>query len=169
MELIELISKRYSTRAYLNTPVEDEKLMKVLEAGRLAPSACNIQPWHIIVLQEPSSIEKMRQVCRAAWILQAPVIIAVCIDNDKAWKRADGVSYAFVDAAIVMDHMILQAAELGLGTCWIGAFNAAEAASVFNLPGHIKPVAMTPLGYPDDTPREKVRKSINEIVHWEKF
>ena len=169
MEFLDIVKKRYSTRSYLDKKVEDEKLLTVLEAGRLAPSACNIQPWHIVVLREKSSIEAMKPVYGREWFVSAPVIIAVCVDTAAAWKRRDGAQYALVDAAIVMDHMILQAAELGLGTCWIGAFDEAAAASVLGLPAHIKPVALTPVGYPAGQCPVKQRKTLEEIIHWEIF
>ena len=169
MEFLDIVKSRCSTRAYLDKKIEDNKLLTVLEAGRLAPSACNIQPWHIVVLREKSAIDAMKPVYGREWFVSAPVIIAVCVDTTASWKRRDGAEYALVDAAIVMDHMILQAAELGLGSCWIGAFDEAEATKVLKLPAHIKPVVLTPLGYPAGDRLTKKRKALEEIIHWDRF
>ncbi len=167
MTLMDLMKKRFSVRKYKDQPVEREKVMQVLEAGRIAPSACNIQPWHFIVIESPEKRREMAEVYHQPWFSTAPVIIGVLADTETAWTRSDGKSYADVDATIAMDHMILQATELGLGTCWIGAFNPSKAREVLKIPDHLEPLFFTPLGYPDAEGREKKRKPMDEIVHWE--
>jgi nitroreductase len=169
MEFLELVKKRYSVRNYLEKPVEDLYLEKVLEAGRLAPSACNNQPWVFIVIKDEDSRKKLATVYKREWFLRAPVIIAVCCDRTASWRRADGKDYGDVDVAIALDHMTLAAADAGLGTCWIGNFNAAEAGKVLMLPLHIDPVAFTPLGYPEQTAVKKSRKKTEEIIYWEYY
>ena len=169
MDFPDIVAKRFSVRKYLDKPVEKEKLTAVLEAGRLAPSACNFQPWHFLVITEPERRQAMAEVYHQSWFIDAPVIIGVLLDSEKAWKRSDGLSYGAVDAAIAMDHMILQATELGLGTCWIGAFNAQKATEVLSLPVTIEPLLFTPLGYPAADAPEKRRKPLDDIVHWEVF
>ncbi|KMQ49876.1 Nitroreductase family protein [Chitinispirillum alkaliphilum] len=169
MEFSELLDKRYSVRSYKSDDVEEEKLLKVLDAGRRAPSAVNNQPWFFIVCSKEETKAKLRHVYDREWFVAAPVIIAVCIDREVSWKRKDGKDYGDVDAAIALDHMTLQAAELGLGTCWIGNFYADKASEALNLPSHVEPLAFTPLGYPDQLPAKKGRKSLEDIVCWEKF
>lgn len=167
MSFLDIVKARRSVRAYERRDVEEEKLMKVLEAGRLAPSACNFQPWVFIVIRKEENRRRLKTAYSKEWFLSAPVIIVVCCDRTKAWVRRDGRKYGDVDAAIAMDHMILQAAELGLGTCWIGAFDEAQARTVLNLPPHLDPVVMTPLGYPAEAPAAKPRKAVDEVVQWE--
>lgn len=169
MDFTELAARRYSCRAYLSDNIEEKLLTEVLEAGRLAPSACNIQPVHFIVVKNKEDREALAESYKRDWLRHAPIIIVVCIDNTAAWKRFDKKSYADVDAAIAMDHIILCAASLGLGTCWIGAFNPEIVRKVLNLPQGIEPLAMTPLGKPAQQLGNKSRKKLEEMVHWEKW
>lgn len=169
MEFIELVKKRYSVRSYLSTPVSDTLLDKVLEAGRLAPSACDNQPWVFIVVRDEASRKRLEPVYKREWFLKAPVIIVVCCDRTVSWHRADGKDYGDVDAAIALDHMTLAAAEAGLGTCWIGNFNAGEARKTLMLPPTVDPIAFTPLGYPEPVTVKKSRKKIEEITFWEYY
>lgn len=167
MAFLDIVKARRSIRAYENREVEEEKLVRVLEAGRLAPSACNLQPWVFVVIRSEEKRLRLKSVYPKEWFAVAPVIIVVCCDTSKAWVRRDGRKYGDVDAAIAMDHMILQAAELGLGTCWIGAFDDARTRAVLDLPAHLDPVVMTPLGYPAEAPDAKPRKEIGQVVVWE--
>ncbi len=170
MNFIDLAIKRCSVRGYLDTPVEEEKINYVLEAARAAPSACNNQPWVFIVIKDPQSRRRLEKVYNRQWFFEAPVIIAACCDGSVSWKRKDGKDYGDIDVAIALDHLTLAAAEKGLGTCWIGAFDEREARTVLLLPKTIHPVAFTPLGYPaSEEKKQKMRKQLNEIVHWEFF
>ena len=170
MNFSQLIKKRYSVRKFENKPVEDEKILQVLEAGRMAPSAVNFQPWHFIVFREKEGLEKMTKIYNRGWIKKAPVIILACADHSQSWKRgSDGKDSADIDVAIAVDHITLQAAELDLGTCWVCNFNAQHCAEILKLPHHIEPVVLIPLGYPADDAKEKQRKSLDDIVHWEKY
>jgi nitroreductase len=170
MDFLELVKKRRSVRNYLDKPVSDELLEKVLEAGRLAPSACNNQPQVFIVIKDPASRQKLANVYKREWFLRAPVLIAVCSDRSVSWKSADGRDSAAIDAAIALDHMTLAAAEIGLGTCWVCAFDSAEAKKALMLPDKIDPVAFCPLGYPGpETPPPKNRKRLNDIVFRERY
>lgn len=169
MTFLELAARRVSVRKYKPDPVPQEQLEQVLEAGRLAPSAKNCQPWHFIIVTEP---ERREAVCRAYardWLASAPVILAVCVEPGVAWNRKDGKCYVDVDGAIAMDHMTLCATELGLGTCWIGAFDPVIAAESLELPRGVELLAMTPLGVPDDEGRPKKRKTMDELVHRERW
>lgn len=169
MTFLELAKKRYSVRSFLDTPVENEKLEMVLEAARWAPSACNNQPLQLIVIREEQDRKKLETVYNRTWFLNAPVIIAACCDHRSSWRRNDGKDYGDIDVAIAMDHLTLAAADVGLGTCWVGAFKAAEAKKVLLLPEWIDPVAFTPLGYPSPSIVNKSRKQIEDLVYWEFF
>lgn len=172
MNFFELIKKRYSVRGYKNIPVEDDKIMQILEAGRLAPSAANAQPVHFIVIKEKESLEKIYSAYDRDWIQTAPVIIAICGDEKNAWKHKDGTSYVNVDVAIAIDHITLAATDLGLGTCWVGAFDKVKAAEILQTPIGIHPLFLLPVGYPLDNPdlsRHNTRKPMTEILHFNKF
>ena len=167
MRFLELVRKRYSVRAYKPDPVEDKKLQHVLEAARLAPTACNLQPFQLIVIHTKGKEVELRRIYNASWFVQAPIVICACGMPSQSWVRSDGKNYWEVDVTIAIDHLILAAANLGLGTCWIGAFNPDAAREVLSLPDDVEPIAFTPLGYPDDQPRYKSRKSIDELVRYE--
>lgn len=169
MEFAELVKQRYSVRAYRANPVEEEKLEQVLEAARLAPTAGNRQPFRVLVIHTKGRQEELARIYGREWFLQAPFIIGVYALPAEAWSRADGKSYADVDASIVMDHLILAAASLGLGTCWIGAFDPAAARQVLGIPEEIEPIAFTPLGYPADQAQPKKRKPLSDLVRYERW
>ncbi len=165
MDFGELIARRYSVRAYRPDPVPEELLTRVLEAARLAPTAANRQPFLVYVVRTAGREEALRQVYHRPWFVQAPLVLCVCTIPGQAWVRSyDGKCYADVDAAIAMDHMILAAAEAGLGTCWIAAFDPAAARRVLDLPEDVEPVLFTPLGFPADEPKPKERKPLADLV-----
>ena len=167
MEFLELIEKRYSVRTYKPDDVEDEKLNTVLEAARLAPTAVNYQPFQIIVIHTKGRENELNSIYPAKWFVQPPLVLCVCAVHDEAWKRKDGKNFMDIDATIVMDHIILASTSIGLGTCWIGAFDAGSAKKVLNLPEGVEPVLFTPLGYPSDEPLTKRRKNLSELVRYE--
>ncbi len=167
MEFSEVIRKRYSVRAYKLDPVEDDKLQQILEAARLAPTAANRQPFQFIVIHTAGREAELSRIYSRPWFVQAPVVICACSTTVQGWVRRDGRPYRDVDVAIAMDHLILAAAGLGLGTCWIGAFDPIATREILGLPDEVQPIAFTPLGYPDDQPKEKKRKSIGELVRYE--
>jgi nitroreductase len=167
MDFFELIQKRYSVRAYKSDPVDESMLQQILEAARLAPTAANRQPFHVIVFHTAGKAEVLKRIYSPQWFTEAPLVLCVCAMPDQAWRRRqDGKSYSDVDAAIVMDHIILAATALGLGTCWIGAFDPDAAREVMDLPPGMEPIAFTPIGYSADTPREKRRKDLEAIVKY---
>jgi nitroreductase len=169
MDFKELIKKRYSVRAYRSDPVEDEKLEQVLDAARLAPTASNLQPFQFIVIHTTGRETEMSRIYKAAWFRKAPVVICACAVPSQAWSRMDDKNYSEVDVTIAMDHLILAATELGLGTCWIAAFDPAAARDVLGLPEGAEPVAFTPLGYPADEPKAKQRKPLSKLVRYERW
>jgi len=124
---------------------------KVLEAARLAPTAANRQSFKVFVIKTSGLKDELKKIYSREWFSQPPY-------------RRDGKNYVDVDAAIVMDHIILAAADLGLGTCWIGAFDPNAAREFLELPENMEPIVFTPLGYPADSPDSKIRKPIDEIV-----
>ena len=167
MEYFELIRNRYSVRAYKPDPVEDEKLQQILEAALLAPTAANRQPFKIIVVHTAGREAELNKIYQRDWFVQAPLLICGVGVPRNAWVRGDNRRYLDVDVAIVMDHLILAAANLGLGTCWVAAFDAKAARQILQLPDEVEPLIFTPLGYPADQPDEKERKSIQEVVRFE--
>ena len=169
MDFSELINTRYSVRTYTPDAVEEDKLQRLLEAARLAPTAANRQPFQLIVIHTAGREEELRRIYRKDWFVQAPLVIGICGIPAEAWVRRDGKSYMDVDVAIVMDHLILAAADLGLGTCWVGAFDPSAAREILALPDDVEPIAFTPLGYPADQPRPKKRKTLSELVRYERW
>jgi len=167
MEFFELIEKRYSVRAYRSKPIEEEKLQKVLDAARMAPTADNRQPFRFIVIHTQGRESELRRVYDREWFFKAPVVICACAVPDGAWTRIDGKNYSDVDTTIAMDHLILAAADLGLGTCWVAAFDPSAAREVLGLSENEEPVAFTPLGYPADEPKPKKRKALSDLISYE--
>ncbi len=169
MQLIDLIKKRYSVRSYQDKPVEPEKLEKVLEAARFAPTAKNLQPFRFIVIENDIDKQHVMNAYPRKWASEVPIFIVVCVDHAQAWRRPDGKSYGDLDAAIAVDHMTLAAAELGLGTCWVGYFDAYMLSQALKLPEGIEPVVVLPIGYPktEEVPeRHLKRKSLDELVEY---
>lgn len=170
MDFQKLIEVRYSVRAYKSVPVPEKSLKLVLEAARMAPTAANRQPFQIIVIHTTDRHEELGRIYNRDWFVQAPLILAICALNDEAWKRKfDNQCYAAVDAAIAFDHMILAAANLGLGTCWIAAFDPVAARELLKLPDNVEPIVFTPLGYPADKPAPKQRKKMEVLVRYESW
>jgi len=167
MEFMELIKKRYSVRSYKNIPVEEWKIKKILEAVQMSPSAANRQPYKIIIIHTEGRQEELKKIYSAEWFVQAPVVICICGIKNLAWKRNDGKNHVDIDCAIAMDHLVIAATDLGLGTCWICAFDPCQARKILKIPDDVEPIAFTPLGYPADSPREKKRKLIEELVCYE--
>ena len=165
---LELAKNRYSCRKYDPRPVEAEKLELVLEAGRIAPSAANLQPWHFYVFRGAAALKKVHHIYHREWFRTAPCVIIICGDHGRSWKRREGKDHCDIDVAIAADHMTLQATDLGLATCWICNFDPEATRQLLELPGHMEPVVILPLGYPlDDVDPERhseKRKQLLEMV-----
>ena len=159
MDVLETISARYSVRAYRPDPVEEEKLARLLEAFRLAPTAANRQPFRLLVVHTAGRQAELARIYsdgRPTWFTAAPLVLAIVALPTESWRRRDGKLYYEVDAAIAMDHLVLAATALGLGTCWIAAFDPAAAREVLGLPDEVEPIVFTPLGYAaDEAQREE--------------
>jgi nitroreductase len=164
MDFFECIASRRSVRSYSSRPVEEEKLDEILRAALLAPTACNNQPFRIVVLRTAGREAELKRIYGKDWFVSAPVAFLVCSVPGAAWSRKDGKSYADVDAAIVMDHIVLAATALGLGTCWIGAFDPKAAREILSLEAGLEPLAFTPLGYAKESPEARPRKRPDELV-----
>lgn len=170
MEFDRIVRQRFSVRSYTHQKVEKDLILKILEAARWAPSAVNFQPWHFIVISEPENLTDLQEAYPRDWFREAPVCIVVCADHSKSWKRrTDGKDFADIDIAIAVDHLILKATELGLGTCWVCNFDVALARQKLQLPENVEPLVMIPLGYTTAEAPVKTRKPLSEMVHWEKF
>lgn len=168
MSILELIRERYSVRDYLDRQIEPEKLAAVLEAGRLAPTAKNQQPWRAYVLCSEEALAKVRGLTRCAF--NAPAVIMLTVDETASWHNAfePEVDAGDVDAAIVCTHMVLEAAAQGLGTCYVGYFPPTETKKAFALPESERPVLLLPIGYPAEgsapSDRHAKRKDLRELV-----
>jgi nitroreductase len=169
MSFIELAEARYSARQYKDTPVEKEKLEKILNAGRVAPTAKNNQPQVIFAVTSEEGLQKVDKCTPCRFGAQAALI--VCYDKTKSWKRPhDGKEHGDIDAAIVQTHMMLQAEELGLGTVWVCFYDPAAVVKEFELPANIVPSSMLMVGYKADgaepAPRHFERLPLEETVRF---
>ncbi|MDD3921618.1 MAG: nitroreductase family protein [Eubacteriales bacterium] len=172
MDFLELAKTRCSIRKYKATPIEAEKLESILEAGRIAPTACNNQPFQLLVVQ---SKEGLAKVAEAANIFHAPLAIIVCADHAEAWTRPlDGKSSADIDASIVTDHLMLEATEQGLGSVWICYFNAEKLCDAFSIPEQYEPINILAIGYADEPSKapnrhDTLRQPLERLVRYETF
>lgn len=179
--MLDVIEERRSIRAYLDRPVEDEKLMAVLEAARQAPSGNNKQPWGFIVIK---SQEQREAVCHAdhdqTWMLSAPVFVAVVADLSQRQAGSEGllidedssqmeVKKIIRDGAIACAHILLEAQHQGLGCCWTGFYNQADMRAVLQTPPNTFIVGVLTLGYADGTPEAKPRRSMADLLHYERW
>lgn len=169
---IELQTERYSCRDYdASKAVSKADILRVLEGARLAPSACNRQPWTFVVVCDEATRHALLAKSRPAF-LNAPVLIVACGHHSEAWHRpADGKDHTDVDVSIAVEHICLTATSLGLGTCWVCNFDVEASQRLLGLPADIEPIALIPLGYPVGGLKApaKIRKNIDEIVRWEKY
>jgi nitroreductase len=150
MKFLELAKQRFSCRNYLPKAISQDVLMQVIEAGRIAPSACNYQPWLFKIITESVLLEKLFKTYPREWLKTAPAVIVIIGDHSKSWKRKDGKDHLDIDVAIAIDHMTLQATELGLATCWVCNFDAIMYRQLFNMAAHLEPIAFLPIGYAAD-------------------
>ena len=167
MDVIEVIRKRRSIRSYADKPVEREKIERLLEAARLAPSASNRQEWRFVVVTDAGRRAALADAANhQAFVAQAPVVFAACAESDGHVMRCGQPSYP-IDVAIAMDHMTLQAAAEGLGTCWIGAFYEEPVKKILGIPEPIRVVELMTVGYPAGPPGRLSRMPMDKLVHWE--
>ncbi len=180
MEFENVIKKRESIRNYKDKPVEEEKINYVLECARSAPSWRNSQCWDFIVINKKEVIKDITKASTInRWLKTAPAVIVAC-GNPKTSGKLNNTEYFKVDVAIAMEHLVLAATDLGLGTCWIGAFKENKIKTLLEIPEDVKIVALSPLGYPADKEKisgkilktlagSKKRKQLNDFVHYNKW
>lgn len=171
MDFYEVVRRRLSIRSYRPDPVPEEVLNRILEAARLAPSAKNLQPWKFIVVKDQTIRNQLVPACRnQQFIAEAPLVICGCALEKQAWQGMGGYwSAAAVDVTIALEHIMLAATAEGLGTCWIGAFLEEEVKKILSIPADVKPIALTPLGYPARASLPRPRKPLSEIVCYDRF
>ena len=162
MNVLDAIATRKSIRAYQPTPIEPGKLAQLLEAVRQAPSAANNQPLQFYIIQTEAIKAQLKPVLDDAWLFTAPMIVCGCYNKNQSYKDR-GREFGEIDVIIAMDHLILAATSLGLGTCWVGSFNTAGVRKVLDLPDYIVPVVLTPLGYPAEVGNTTARKPVNQL------
>ena len=173
MELSEAIKGRRSIRTFKNQNVPGKMIEKLIDAARWAPSTGNIQPWEFVIITKPTVKKKLAQAAlNQTHVEEAPVVIVVCADEKRAamgYGNRGKTLYCIQDTAAATQNILLTAYSLGIGSCWIGAFNEDEAKEALNAPEGIRPLAIIPVGYPNETPPQRSRKFINQIVHHEGF
>ncbi len=143
---LELAENRYSVRKYDSRPIEQEKLDRILRAGQVAPTAANAQPQRILLLKSEEALSRVRAVTH--FHFGAPMVLLICYDRRASWKARDGHDSGPVDTAIVVTQMMLEAFDEGIGSCWVRGFDKYAVSQIFDLPEHLEPVAMLPIGYP---------------------
>jgi nitroreductase len=169
MNVSEAIKLRRSVRAYQEKEIEEEKLNKILEAARLAPSANNRQEWKFIVVKDKYLKEKLAIAAdEQTFIGEAPIVIVACATESQSIMLCGQPRYT-IDVSIAMSFIILQARELELGTCWIGAFDESSVKEILGIPEYIRVVAITPLGYSGEDPPATSRKELEQIVCFDKY
>ena len=170
MEVMEAIQERRSVRAYEPREVEDDKLLRILEAGRLSPSASNRQERRFVVVKDAGMRKLLSEAAKnQKFVAEAPVVIVACAAVDTDYVMMCGQLAYPIDTAIAVDHMTLQAVEEGLGTCWIGAFDEERVKEILDIPDEVRVVSLLPIGYPADVSRPKSRMRLDEIVMQEKW
>lgn len=171
-DLLSLMTQRFSCRSYdSERAVSHDHIEAVVEAARVAPSACNRQPWKFLVADTDDARDVVMKAYNRDWIRTAPAFLIALGDHSQAWHRADGKDHTDVDLSIAIEHICLAATTLGLATCWVCNFDAALIREGFNLPAGFEPIAIIPIGYPAQGCQVPVknRKSSDEIIVWEKF
>lgn len=169
--LMDLIKARKSIRSYKPQEVEEEKLNYILNAFRKAPSAKNLQPWKLVVVKNKKIIKDIAIACNNQTFLEeAPILIAACAKENEAYGTMGGYMNSYpIDLGIALEHLILAAAEQGLGTCWIGAFKEQLVKDILSIPADVRVVALTPVGYPSGEASIRSRKPLSEIVSYDKY
>ena len=169
MDVSEAIQVRRSIRKYKNTDIEDEKIKKILESARIAPSAANRQEWKFLVVRDDETRKKLVDACNGQrFVAEAPVLIAACSTESNTIMPCGQYAYT-VDLSIALSFMILQATELELGTCWLGAYNESQVKTILDIPDDIRVVGMIVLGYPDEKPGARPRKTMDVVVKMDKW
>jgi len=169
MDVFDAIGARRSIRNYKPDPVEPDDLERILEAGRLAPSASNRQEWRFVVVTDGETRRALSEAANGqGFVAEAPVVLACCAETDEQTMPCGQLRYP-IDLAIAIENMVLAAWELGLGTCWVGAFSEGEVKKILGVPDDIRVVQLLALGRPAEVPEARPRKPLDEIVRYEKW
>ncbi|MBD5334395.1 MAG: nitroreductase [Bacteroides sp.] len=171
-QLYRIAEQRFSCRAYSDRKVERDAILTVIDIARLAPSACNRQPWMFLVADSEEQRAAILKSYDRDWARTAPEFIVACGLHDEAWHRgSDGKDHTDIDVAIAVEHLCLAATTIGLETCWICNFDPQPVREAFGLPDGVEPIAILPIGYPAEGTEAPVkkRKELSEIVKWGKF
>ena len=171
MDIYETVRERTSIRGYKADPIEEDKLERILDAARLAPSGKNGQPWTFIVVKDEETRKKLVPACKGQeFVGQAPVVVVACGHEERAYKKMGGYWNSLpLDIGIAIEHLMLAAVSEGLGTCWIGAFFEEQVREILGVPEGVKIVALTPVGYPAGEKTHRPRKSLDEIIMHERW
>lgn len=181
MNCLEAIQRRKSIRKFTDKPVSEEHLRKILDAGRLAPTGGNMQPWEFIIIKNKDRIKAIVETTfvgadrtgsrKQTWIETAPLVIAVCANPTRTIAKYGefGREVVIMDVAAAIENMLLAATSLGLATCWVSGFHKDALAKVLETPEHIEPLAVLPLGYPAQSPTPRSKFSLEEIIHYETY
>ena len=173
MDVFEVMKQRRSIRGYSNEAVSDQQIRRLIEAAVLAPSAGNVQPWKFVVVKDSATKTKLAEAALGqSFVKTAPLVIVVCADTEKAkksyGKRGEKL-YSIQDTAAATQNILLTVQDLGLATCWVGAFNDKEVSKAINAPKNIRPVAVLPIGYAANPVKVPLKKSVDEVIHYERF
>ncbi|AVP61586.1 nitroreductase family protein [Clostridium sporogenes] len=179
--MLEEIRSRRSIRKYINKPIEDEKINQLIESARMAPSGSNTQPWHFIVVKSDTTREKLAKVSHnQGWMMGAPVFI-VCVADIRSRIKKDielslnenspqlELKQIIRDTSIAIEHLVLSAEKFGLGTCWVAWFTQEEIRPILNIPSDKYVVSIITLGYPNELPKDRPHKKLEDIIHYEKW
>lgn len=169
MDILSAIQNRRSIRKYSSRPIEEDKLNKILEAGRLAPSANNRQSWKFIIVRDPEVKDRLKEAAGGqAFVGEAPAVLVVCGTEPDSIMTCGQHRYT-VDLSIALSFMILEAYEQGIGTCWLGHFDEEKVKKILGVPHKARVVAMTPLGYADEEPAARPRKALEEVICFDRY
>ena len=170
MSFIDLAKHRYSCRIYQHKAIEKDKVLRILEAGRIAPSASNKQPWLFIYIDEQPLLEQIKACYPSTWLESAPAVIVVCGIHGRSWKRDDGKDHCDIDIGIVTDHLTLAATDEGLATCWVCKFDSIRCAKILELPFQVEAMVILAIGYPEDSTNanrhSNQRLPLDKIMLW---
>lgn len=173
MDVLEAIKTRRSIRSFTDKPVPEDLITIILDSARYAPSAGNIQPWELIIVKKQETKDLLsRAALGQGFIADAPVVIVVCADQRRStmgYGDRGANLYCIQDTAACIQNMLLTAHSLGLGACWVGAFNEEAVRSILSIPSGVRPLAILPIGWPSRIPPMRNKRALHEILHYEKF
>jgi len=169
LPVLDVIKARGSIRNYKDKPVPKQALLDILEAARMAQSADNRQPWEFIVVTDPATRKRLAQVAGNQTFVGEAAAVLVCLASPEGSAPVGPFEGFLIDLAIAIENMALTAWDLGIGSCWIGAYDEQNVKELFDVPRNLRVVSLLTLGYPDEKAGRKHRKDLNEIVHYEKY